>query len=240
MTPRHSKPRKRRKAAPLHRALQQNEQVTQKVERAAQDLADVNAVLSDDVAAGVPLVQVRRALDKSEAVEVKVQEAAEELVAVNDALADEVAERDALENRLSQSDSKLIESQAAEQRAQHRAMHDAVTELPNATLFNDRLMNAIEQARRHRWRLAVLFLDLNGFKQVNDTHGHDVGDRILQIVAGRLRAYIRGGDSVGRRGGDEFLVLILEVKDDASVSSSPPSLPSASRRRATSMGRLSA
>lgn len=206
------------RAAPLHRALSQSEQVVEKVQEAAQELADVNAVLKDDVAAGVPLVQVQLALDKSEAVEVKVQEAADELVAVNDALAEEIDERDALEHRVSQSDSELTKSRAAERKARHRALHQPVTQLPNATLFGDRLAQGIEQALRHRWQLAVMFIDLDGFKRINDAHGHDAGDRVLQTVARRLRAFVRGGDSVGHRSGDEFLLLMLEVRDDAAVT----------------------
>lgn len=204
--------------AALHRALGQSEQVKEKVQEAAQDLSDVNAVLKDDVVAGVPLVKVRRALDKSVAVEIKVQEAAEELMAVNNALSEEIVSRDALENRLSQVDAALLRSRTAAERARHRALHDAVTELPNATLFADRLTHAIDQARRHRWRFAVMFMDLDGFKQINDTHGHDVGDRVLQHVATCLNSFVRGGDSVARRGGDEFLVLMLEVQDDESAT----------------------
>jgi diguanylate cyclase (GGDEF)-like protein len=92
-----------------------------------------------------------------------------------------------------------------------------VTGLPNSTLFSDRLETALEQADRHAWRLAVMFLDLDGFKQINDTHGHDIGDRVLQEVAERLGDTIRGADSVGRRGGDEFLVLALELTDDGAA-----------------------
>jgi len=161
---------------------------------------------------------LHRALDKSEAVEVKVQEAADELVAVNDALAEEIDERDALEHRMTQSDSELSKSRAAERSARHRALHQALTDLPNATLFGDRLAQGLEQASRHRWQLAVMFIDLDGFKQVNDRHGHDAGDRVLRTVARRLRAAVRGGDSVGHRSGDEFLLLMLEVRDAAAVT----------------------
>jgi diguanylate cyclase (GGDEF)-like protein len=201
----------------LQRTLDQSEKVKDKMEEAAVELSDVNAALKEDVATGAPRVNVEHALAKSENVEAKVQEAAEDLVAVNDALADEVAERDSLEHRLLQGESALTKSLEAEEVARHRALHDAVTALPNATLFGDRLEHALEQAQRHSWRLAVLFLDLDGFKLINDTHGHDAGDRVLQAVAARLSASTRGSDSVGRRGGDEFLVLMLEVKDDASA-----------------------
>ncbi|MDX2260123.1 MAG: GGDEF domain-containing protein [Gemmatimonadales bacterium] len=211
-----ARPRSARAAQtpPLTRALDQTEKVKEKVAEAAAELSDVNEVLKENVAEGAPPLKVRHALDKSEAVEVKVLEAAEELVAVNKALTEEVADRDALEHRVRQGESALIASVAAEEASRRRALHDAVTGLPNSTLFSDRLEKALEQADRHGWRFAVLFLDLDGFKQINDTHGHDIGDRVLQEVAERLRHSVRGADSVGRRGGDEFLVLALEVKDD--------------------------
>jgi diguanylate cyclase (GGDEF)-like protein len=97
------------------------------------------------------------------------------------------------------------------------ALHDSLTALPNLTLFNDRLGIALAQAERHGWRFAVMFIDLDGFKSVNDTHGHDVGDRVLVTMAQRLKAMVRGGDTVSRRSGDEFLFLMLEVKDEANV-----------------------
>lgn len=203
--------------APLHRALDQSERVKVKVEEAADELSGVNAVLKDDSARGAPLARVQHALERSEAVELKMSEAAQELVAVNVVLADEVAERSSLEDRVQQVEAALSESLAAEELARHRAFRDALTELPNISLFSDRLDNALEQAHRHQWRLAVLFLDLDGFKLINDTHGHDVGDRVLQAVADRLRDATRNSDSVGRRGGDEFLVLMLEMQDDGSA-----------------------
>jgi len=132
---------------------------------------------------------LKRAIDQSEKVKGRMEEAAvereaaEELVAVNDALSGEVAERDALEDRVKESTSALTKSLEAEGLARHRALHDAVTSLPNATLFGDRLGHALEQAQRHGWQFAVLFLDLDGFKQINDTHGHEAGDRVLQVVA---------------------------------------------------------
>ena len=204
--------------APLSRALDQSEQVHDKVEQAAVDLSSVNAVLKDEVAQGVPLVKVETALDRSEVIEVHIQEAAADLVAVNDALADEIDERRHLEDRLSRSDAALTQSRADERRSRHSAMHDAVTGLPNFTLFQDRLSNALAQADRHAWRLAVMFIDLDDFKFVNDTLGHDAGDRVLQVVAQRLQAVVRAGDTVSRRSGDEFLLLMLEAKDRSNVA----------------------
>lgn len=202
---------------PLHQALDQSERVTEKVEAAARDLSDVNATLQNEVATGAPAAQVQRTIEKSEGVELQVKEAANELEAVTTVIAAEVDERDAIEDRVTEIESALARSQSAEAASRHRALHDGLTDLPNATLFADRLELALEQARRHDWRLAVMFIDLDQFKQVNDTHGHDVGDRILLTTARRLSAFVRGGDSVARRGGDEFLVLILEVQDDQSV-----------------------
>jgi diguanylate cyclase (GGDEF)-like protein len=205
-------------AAPLSLVLDRNEQVQDKLEQAGTDLATVNAVLKKEVAGGAPLAKVGKALDQSEAVEVKVHEAAKELVSVNDALADEIDERHLLEERLSKSEVALTESRVDEEKSRHDAMHDATTGLPNLTLFNDRLGNALAQAQRHGWRLAVMFIDLDEFKKINDTHGHDVGDRILQLVAQRLQASVRGGDTVSRRSGDEFLLLMLEARDEANVA----------------------
>ena len=202
----------------LDQTLHRSERIRDKVEQAAVDLSSVNAVLKDEIAEGVMLARVEEALNQSEAIEVSVQEAAAELVSVNDALADEIDERHALEDQLSKTDAALGASRASERKSRHDALHDAVTGLPNLTLFNDRLEGALAQAQRHTWKLAVMFVDLDEFKAINDTHGHDIGDRVLQMVATRLRAVVRASDTVSRRSGDEFLLLMLEAKDDASVA----------------------
>lgn len=90
----------------------------------------------------------------------------------------------------------------------HRSTHDSLTGLPNRDLFYDRLSTAVSYARRRRERLAVLFLDLDGFKSVNDEHGHQIGDATLKEVARRLRALLRDTDTVARLGGDEFAVVV--------------------------------
>ena len=99
------------------------------------------------------------------------------------------------------------------------AQHDFLTELPNRLLLNDRLTQAIAAARRHRTSLAVLFVDVDYFKRVNDSMGHTIGDEILKSVARRLVACVRTTDTVSRHGGDEFVVLLSEVAcaDDAAV-----------------------
>jgi diguanylate cyclase (GGDEF)-like protein/PAS domain S-box-containing protein len=102
----------------------------------------------------------------------------------------------------------------------HSAEHDALTDLPNRVLFGDRLTQAISLAERQRKQLAVLFVDLDRFKGINDSMGHVVGDKLLQSVAGRLLACVRRSDTVSRMGGDEFVVLLSQVEraEDAAFS----------------------
>ena len=98
------------------------------------------------------------------------------------------------------------------------AHHDFLTQLPNRFLLNDRLSQAIESAQRSQHRIGVLFLDLDGFKQINDSLGHATGDGVLQSAARRLVECVRATDTVSRLGGDEFVVLILDCMDDTAVS----------------------
>lgn len=96
-------------------------------------------------------------------------------------------------------------------RMSYLAQHDFLTELPNRMLLNDRLTQAIAAARRHRTSLAVMFVDVDHFKQINDFRGHTIGDGLLKSVAQRLVASVRNTDTVSRHGGDEFVVLLSEV-----------------------------
>lgn len=104
------------------------------------------------------------------------------------------------------------EAQALARKMARVAQHDFLTELPNRLLLNDRLIQAIGMAQRHRKKLAVLFVDLDNFKSINDSRGHATGDAVLQAVAKRLREALRGTDTVSRQGGDEFLILLPEIK----------------------------
>ena len=99
----------------------------------------------------------------------------------------------------------------AEEKLRFLAHHDPLTQLTNRSLFNDRLDSALRSARRHHSTLALLFLDLNDFKQINDTYGHSAGDRILCVVARRLESCMRDTDTLARMGGDEFTVLFTEI-----------------------------
>jgi len=95
----------------------------------------------------------------------------------------------------------------------YQALHDALTGLPNRALLEHRLDQTLAGARRHNWQLAVLFIDLDRFKQINDTLGHALGDQVLQRVAHRLEGCLRKSDFLARMGGDEFTVLLAELAD---------------------------
>jgi diguanylate cyclase (GGDEF)-like protein/PAS domain S-box-containing protein len=102
----------------------------------------------------------------------------------------------------------------------HAAQHDFLTGLPNRVLLNDRVNHAIALAQRHGTKVAVLFLDLDGFKHINDSLGHPIGDKLLQAIATRLVDCVRGSDTVSRQGGDEFIVLLSEMaqSEDAAIA----------------------
>nr|WP_314636755.1 EAL domain-containing protein [uncultured Janthinobacterium sp.] len=107
------------------------------------------------------------------------------------------------------SDITLIKE--SQEKLDHMAHHDPLTALPNRLLFHDRLQHALLRAARDREQLAILFIDLDRFKNVNDTLGHHVGDELLQKVAGQLTARLREGDTLARLGGDEFIVLLERI-----------------------------
>ena len=106
----------------------------------------------------------------------------------------------------------------AEEKVQFLAYYDTLTGLPNRTLFQDRLTKAIAGARRENCKLALFFLDLDGFKIINDSLGHSIGDLLLQEVAARLRKWGREQDTVARLGGDEFLITLTQVRDETDVA----------------------
>jgi diguanylate cyclase (GGDEF)-like protein len=138
-----------------------------------------------------------RALRRAQrTLEQRVEERTLELARVNAGLQAEVAER-----------------RAADQRVVHMAHHDALTGLPNRTLFADRVGQAIARAHRRVGKLAVLFLDLDRFKNVNDSLGHAIGDLLLTAVAERLTTCLREEDTAARLGGDEFIISLPDVSD---------------------------
>jgi diguanylate cyclase (GGDEF)-like protein len=109
------------------------------------------------------------------------------------------------------------ERKLAEQRLAHLAYHDALTDLPNRALLNDRLQQAVRGAHRSDTPLTLLVMDLDRFKEINDTMGHHAGDRLLQLVASRLRGTLRGTDTVARLGGDEFALILPTTDTDGAI-----------------------
>jgi diguanylate cyclase (GGDEF)-like protein/PAS domain S-box-containing protein len=107
----------------------------------------------------------------------------------------------------------ITDRKVAEERIQFLAYYDALTGLPNRTLLQDRLTKALASARRRKGRVAVLFLDLDGFKTINDSLGHSLGDVFLQLAGDRLQRFAREQDTVARIGGDEFIIVLTSVKD---------------------------
>jgi diguanylate cyclase (GGDEF)-like protein/PAS domain S-box-containing protein len=112
----------------------------------------------------------------------------------------------------------ITDRKLAEKQIQFLAYYDALTGLPNRTLLQDRLAKALAGARRHKHKVALLFLDLDRFKDINDSLGHSVGDLLLQEVAERLKKWGREQDTVARLGGDEFLITVTQVKDLTDVA----------------------
>jgi diguanylate cyclase (GGDEF)-like protein len=209
------------KRASLGGVLRKTDKIKDTVKEAASELTSVNEVLRQD---NVPVQIIKNALTQNEHVEHKVAKAADDLKLVSATLAKEVAERLVIESELADTKTDLAEvrddlskSQVKEEEAQQIALQDALTGLPNRVSFEQRLDHGLIQAQRHGWGLAVLFIDIDNFKRVNDSHGHDLGDQVLLMVASRLQSCVRAEDMVSRWGGDEFACLLLEVKQDADV-----------------------
>ncbi len=195
----------------LTQVLGQSEHVKAIVAECADDLSSVNAGLKRELQDGDVSPGVEDALEKSEAIELKVQDASEALSLVNKALSDEVKERHVL-------DAQLATITRHGDEARHASLHDPLTGLPNRALFNDRLEHGLAVANRNGIRFAVMFLDLDNFKMINDSHGHEVGDLVLQMVAGRLKETTRDDDTVCRHGGDEFLYILMKIESEHDIA----------------------
>ena len=210
--------------ATLEQALEQSHEVKAKVEACAEDLAQANEGTKTTIAAGATTLPAKQTLDHNEAVETKVQECADDLDSVTKTLAQGIDELKLVEvalassrTALAQTSASLVSALASEERANLRALHDHTTGLPNRALFDDRLSQALALAERHDWTVAVMFLDLDRFKNVNDVHGHAAGDIVLKEVAKRLAQEARDEDTVCRNGGDEFLYLLMNPQGQDNV-----------------------
>jgi len=159
------------------------------------------------IAANAALLEAKQLQERE--LEARIAERTGELNRVNDRLRQEAREREEL----------MAQLQAREQQMRHMAQHDPLTGLPNRLSMQQRLALAMELAKRNRKKLAVMMVDLNDFKRLNDTHGHRAGDHVLAQIAGRLRTSVRGSDTVARYGGDEFVVLAGELDRAPDVGS---------------------
>ena len=119
---------------------------------------------------------------------------------------------------LQQARRELSESRAGERRARHTAFHDTLTGLPNRRSFEECSGNALARHEPHARAFGLLYIDLDGFKSINDVHGHAVGDELLKVISARLTQAVRVDDTVSRHGGDEFLCLLLDVQDEEQVA----------------------
>lgn len=210
------------KKASLEHVLKKNKKIKETVKKAASELTSVNKVLKQEK---VPVQVLKQALTQNEDVEQKVAKAADDLKLVNVKLAEEMAERMVIESELANTKTDLAEvrddlskAQVKTEEAQQIALKDALTGLPNRVSFEQGLDHGLSQAKRHGWGLAVLFIDIDKFKSINDYYGHDLGDQVLLMVADRLQSFVRGEDLVSRWGGDEFVCLLFEVNQEADVT----------------------
>jgi diguanylate cyclase len=211
------------KKASLGRVIKKNEKIKETVKDAATELTSVNKALQQEK---VPVQVIKQALNQNEDVEHKVAKAAVDLKLVNARLTKELAERIVIETELADTKTDLAEvrddlseAQVKTEEAQQIALQDALTGLPNRVSFEQGLDQGLLQAKRHGWGLAVLFIDIDKFKNINDSYGHDLGDQVLLMVANRLKSFLRDEDMVSRWGGDEFVCLLFEVKQEADVTS---------------------
>jgi diguanylate cyclase (GGDEF)-like protein len=195
----------------LRRVLESSEQLKALVEECAEDLASVNGAMAQALTSYDAPPGLAGALGQSAALAAKVQAVSVALAVVNRALEEEVRDRSMVDLQFAAAEEQGLSSR-------HAALHDVLTGLPNRALFNDRLEHGLAQARRHGWTLAVMFVDLDDFKIINDTHGHEAGDEVLRTIAQRLKENTRGDDTVSRHGGDEFLYLLTGIRDEANIT----------------------
>jgi diguanylate cyclase (GGDEF)-like protein len=210
------------KKVSLKRVLNKNKKIKKNVEHAASELTSINEVLNQGMEVNIPIQTIEETITLNEEVEHKVAQAADDLHQVNIELAKEVDERVVIESELADTKTDLAKvlddlsiSLTKEEETRKLTFQDALTGLPNRVLFEEHLDQGLIQAKRRGWGLAVLFIDIDQFKSLNDSYGHDLGDKVLLMVANSLKSLVREEDTVSRWGGDEFMCLLLEVKQEA-------------------------
>lgn len=132
----------------------------------------------------------------------------------------------------------ITDEKTAEERIRWTATHDALTRLPNRALFQEELIQAIEHAKAATGRVGLLLVDVDHFKQINDTLGHDAGDALLQTLGARMRASLRAGDMVARLGGDEFAIILPDVADEDGIATAVDSITKRLREPFIHAGRI--
>jgi diguanylate cyclase (GGDEF)-like protein len=187
----------------LIEVLRESEHTQKLVDQSVEELSSANAGSRRELANG--------AFDNNEAVAKQLQYASKTLTTVIQSLKIEIRDRNMI-------DHLLAAAEEQEEGARSASLHDSLTLLPNRLLFKDRLEHGIAQAKRHRWILAIMFIDLDDFKAINDTYGHQAGDSVLQTIATRLRHSTRQDDTVSRHGGDEFLYLLSQIREERDIS----------------------
>jgi len=195
----------------LTQVLGRSEHIQGLINRSAEELSSINISMKHANANSDPAGSENSAINKNEAVRKVLQEASRALTAVNQTLQIEIRDRTMV-------DHQLAAAMEQEQGARNAALHDHLTGLPNRVRFLDRLEHGIAQAKRHRWILAVMFVDLDNFKSINDEYGHPAGDAVLQTVASRLAHNARTDDTVSRYGGDEFLYLLTPLQEQKDIA----------------------
>ena len=211
---------------PLKLVLDQNEEIKKNVEKVVDQISSVNVVFNQTKKICFPYSTVEQAIAQNEEAEKRINKAVGDLDQVNTELAKQVSERIDIESQLKQAKSDLSDmradlskSQIKEKDALYIALHDSLTGLPNRLLLEQRLDHGLTQSRRYGWKLAVMLIHLDKFKNVNDSYGHDIGDKLLITVARRLEDAVRGEDMVSRWGGDEFICLLLNIKHESDAVS---------------------
>lgn len=196
---------------PFSGVLANCEQANALMKECAEGLSMVNSAIVQARAEPGSLPGIEGVLEKTVTILNTVRAASAVLSLMHQALKMEGRERSLIQHQ-------FAAAQEQEHASRQAAFHDALTGLPNRALFDDRLEHGLAEAKRHGWTLAVMFVDLDQFKVVNDSLGHDAGDCVLQAVARRLSENTRGEDTISRHGGDEFMCLLMEVRDHESIA----------------------
>lgn len=195
----------------LTEMLSESEHVQGLIQQSAAAVISASAGMQHTLVSSEPLPRVSQVLDHHAAATRHLHEAVERLTVLDQMLQGEIKERALIDHQLA----AAFEQEEGSRKA---ALHDQLTGLPNRVLFYDRLEHGIAKATRHGWMLAVLFVDLNEFKSINDTHGHPAGDAVLKSIALRLTQTTRQEDTVSRYGGDEFLCLLTPLHEQKHIA----------------------